>query len=195
MMNYPLDLSFKIATIGTRIRVTDAAGRQVGYARKKKFKLKEDVRVYRDEDQRELLFGLKADRVWDFGAGYAVSGPDGHPVGVVRRQGMRSMWKSAYTLADTAGSEVGLIHEENPWVKVLDSVMESVPGGDMLGGLFFNPSYLAELRGEAVLRVKKERSVFESKFTIEKLAEFSADEEDLLLAGVIMMVLLERDRG
>lgn len=195
MMNYPLDLSFKIATIGTRIRVTDAAGRQVGYARKKKFKLKEDIRVYRDEDQRELLFGMKADRVWDFGAGYAVSGPDGHPVGVVRRQGMRSMWKSSYTLADPGGTEVGVIHEENPWVKVLDSVMESVPGGDMLGGLFFNPSYLAELRGVPVLRVKKERSVFESKFTIEKLAEFSPDEEDLLIAGVIMMVLLERDRG
>ena len=195
MMNYPLDLSFKIVTLGTRVRVTDAAGRQVAYARKKKFRLKEDIRVYQDEDQRELLFGMKADRVWDFGAGYAVSGPDGHPVGVVRRQGMRSMWKSSYTLTDPGGTEIGVIHEENPWVKVLDSVMESVPGGDMLGGLFFNPSYLAELRGEAVLRVKKERSVFESKFTIEKLAEFSSDEEDLLLAGVIMMVLLERDRG
>jgi hypothetical protein len=195
VLKYPLDLSFKIATIGTRIRVTDASGRQVAYARKKKFRLKEDIRVFKDEDQRELLFRLNADRVWDFGAGYAVSGPDGHPVGVVRRQGMRSMWKSSYTLADTSGTEIGLIHEEKPWVKVLDSAMESVPGGDVLGGLFFNPSYLAELRGETVLRVKKERSVFESKFSIEKLADFSPDEEDLLLAGVIMMVLLERDRG
>lgn len=195
MLSYPLELNFKIATIGTRIRVVDASGRQVAYARKKKFRLKEDIRVYRDEDQRELFFGMKADRVWDFGAGYAVTGPDGHPVGVVRRQGMRSMWKSSYTLADTTGAEIGVIHEENPWVKVLDSVMESVPGGDMLGGLFFNPSYLAELRGKTVLRVKKERSVFESKFTIEKLADISPDEEDLLLAGVIMMVLLERDRG
>lgn len=195
MMNYPLDLSFKIATIGTRIRVTDAAGRQVAYARKKKFRLKEDIRVFEDEDQSRLRFGLKADRMWDFGAGYAVSAPDGHPVGVIRRQGMRSMWKSSYTLTDPGEREVGLIHEENPWVKVLDSMMESVPGGDMLGGLFFNPSYLAEMRGGPVLRVKKERSVFESKFKIEKLAEISADEEDLLLAGVILMVLLERDRG
>jgi hypothetical protein len=175
--------------------VTDAPGRLVAYARKKKFRLKEDVRVFEDEDQRRLLFRLNADRMWDFGAGYAVSGPDGHPIGVVRRKGMRSMWKSAYTLTDAGGTEIGVIHEENPWVKVLDSVMESVPGGDMLGGLFFNPSYIADIRGKTVLRVKKERSVFESKFSIQKLAEISEDEEDLLLAGVIMMVLLERDRG
>lgn len=195
MLSYPLDLGFKIATIGTRVRVTDAAGREVAYVRKKKFRLKEDIRVYRSEDQRELFFGMKADRMWDFGAGYAVSAPDGHPVGVVRRRGMRSMWKSSYALADPGGLEIGEIHEEKPWVKLLDSAMESVPGGDALGGLFFNPSYIAELRGKPVLRVKKERSVFESKFSIEKLADFSPDEEDLLLAGVILMVILERDRG
>ena len=37
MLSYPLDLSFKIATIGTRVRVVDAAGRRVAYLRKKEF--------------------------------------------------------------------------------------------------------------------------------------------------------------
>jgi len=55
MLNYPLDLGFKIVTIGTRVRVTDAAGRLVAYVRKKKFKLREDVGVYADEDQKLLL--------------------------------------------------------------------------------------------------------------------------------------------
>ena len=59
MLSYPLDLGFKIVTIGTRIRVTDATGRLVAYARKKKFKLKEDVGVYQDEDQSRLLFRMK----------------------------------------------------------------------------------------------------------------------------------------
>jgi hypothetical protein len=36
--------------------------------------------------------------------------------------------------------------------------------------------------------------VLESSFRIGKLADFSEDEEDLLVAGIIMMVLLERDR-
>jgi hypothetical protein len=195
MLSYPLDLSFKIATIGTRIRLNDATGRQVGYARKKKFKLKEDVRVYEDSDQSRLRFRMKADRMLDFSARYAISGPDGHPVGAVGRQGMKSLWSSAYVLDDTYDAEAGSIREENPWTKVLDGVLESVPFADALGGLFFNPTYLAELRGTHVLRIRKRPSVLESSFRIEQLTDFSDRDEDLLLASTIMMVLLERDRG
>jgi hypothetical protein len=195
MLSYPLDLSFKIATIGTRVRVVDAAGRQVAYVRKKKFKLKEDVRVYEDEDQRDLLFRIKADRVVDFGANYAISAPDGRPLGAVRQQGVRSLWKSSYSISDASYEEVGLIHEENPWIKVLDSLAEAIPFADALGGLFFNPAYLVELRGRTVLRMSKERSVFESRFRVEKLDDFSDEDEALLLASLIMTLLLERDRG
>ena len=195
MLSYPLDLSFKIATIGTRVRVVDAAGRQVAYVRKKKFKLKEDVRVYEDEDQRDLLFRIKADRVVDFGANYAISAPDGRPLGAVRQQGVRSLWKSSYSISDDRYEEVGLIHEENPWIKVLDSLAEAIPFADALGGLFFNPAYLVELRGRTVLRMSKERSVFESRFRAEKLDDFSDEDEALLLASLIMTLLLERDRG
>jgi len=186
-----LDLSFKIATIGTRVRVKDATGRQVAYARKKKFKLKEDVGVYEDEDQSRLRFRMKADRMLDFSARYAISGPDGHPIGAVGRRGMKSLWSSAYVLDDAYDAEAGSIREENPWTKVLDGMMESVP----LGGLFFNPAYLAELRGMDVLRIRKQPSVLESSFRIERLTDLSDRDEDLLLAGTIMMVMLERDRG
>jgi hypothetical protein len=194
-LSYPLDLSFKIVTIGTRIKIKDAAGRQVAYVRKQKFKLKENVGVYSDESQSSLLFRMKADRMLDFSARYAISGPDGHPIGAVGRRGMKSLWRSAYVLDDAYGAEAGSIREDNPWTKVLDGVMESLPLGDALGGLFFNPGYLAELYGRDMLRIQKQPSVLESSFRIEKLADFSDDEEDLLLAGIIMMVLLERDRG
>ena len=195
MLNYPLELGFKIVTIGTRVRVTDAAGKQIAYVRKKKFKLKEDVRVYEDEDQHNLLFRIKADRVVDFGATYAISGRDGRPLGAVKQRGMRSLWKSTYEVSDPLGKDIAVIHEENPFVKVLDSLAEAIPFADALGGLFFNPAYLVDLRGESVLRMKKERSVFESRFRLDRLGDFSEEEEELLLASLIMTLLLERDRG
>lgn len=195
MFDYPLELGFKLVTIGTRVRVHDAAGRPIAHVRKKKFRLKEEVTVYENEDQKNVRYRIKADRVFDFGASYAIGRPDGHMVGAVKRQGVKSLWRSSYALADAAGREAGTIHEENPFVKVLDGLMEQIPGGDLAGGLLFNPAYLVELRGKPVLRLRKKRSVFESTFSLEKLGDFSEDEEDLLLAGVIMMVLLERDRG
>jgi hypothetical protein len=195
VLNYPLELSFKIATIGTRVRVVDAAGRRVAYLRRKKFRLKEDVRVYEDEDQKRQLFCIRADRIVDFGASYAVSGPDGRTLGAVRQRGVHSLWKSTYEVADAHGKMIGVIHEENPFVKVLDSLAEALPFADTLGGLFFNPAYLVDLGGETVLRMQKERSVFESGFRLEKSGDFSEDEEELVLASLMMVLLLERDRG
>jgi hypothetical protein len=195
VLNYPLELGFKVATVGTRVRAVDAAGGQVAFVRKKKFKLREEVMVYEDEDQRDLLFRIKADRVVDFGARYAISGPDGRPLGAARRRGVRSIWRSTYQVSGPLGQEIAVIYEENPFVKVLDSLAEAIPFADALGGLFFNPAYLVDLRGETVLRMQKERSVFESRFRLDKLGDFSEDEERLLLASLIMTLLLERDRG
>ena len=195
MQDYPLDLSFKIFTIGTRVGVTDASGRPVAYVRKKKFKLREDVMVYRDEAQREALFRLKADRIFDFGASYAVTAPDGRLLGHVRRQGVRSLWRSAYAIVGAGGKEAGGIREENPWIKVADGLIQMIPFADVLDGLFFNPAYLIDLGGETVLRLQKQRALLESRFRLEKLGDFAEAEEDLLLASVVMMLLLERDRG
>ena len=195
MHDYPLNLSFKIFTIGTRVGMVDASGHQVAYVRKKKFKLREDIMVYRDEGQREARFRLKADRILDFGASYAVMAPDGRILGHVRRQGVKSLWRSAYAIVDAGGKEVGGIREENPWIKVADGLLEAIPFGDVLGGLFFNPAYRIELHGETVLRLQKQRALLESRFRLEKLGDFQEAQEDLLLASVVMMLLLERDRG
>ena len=195
MHDYPLDLSFKIFTIGTRVGVVDASGRQVAHVRKKKFKLREDVTVYRDEGQREALFRLKADRILDFGASYAVTAPDGRLLGSVRRQGVRSLWRSSYAIVDAGGKEIGGIREANPWVKIADGLLEMIPFAGILDGLFFNPAYRIDLWDKTVLRLQKQRALLESRFRLEKLGEFSEAEEDLLLASVVMMLLLERDRG
>ena len=195
MLQYPLDLRFKIVTLGTRVRVTDAIGTEVAYLSKKKFRLKEEVTVYTDEGQSRVLFRINADRMLDFSANYAISGGDGVPLGAVRRQGMRSIWRTSYGIADATRTEIGGIREENAWVKVADSLLEMLPFGDALGGLFFNPSYLISLRSTPVLRLRKRRALFEGRFTLEKLADIPEREEQLLLASTLMMLILERDRG
>lgn len=195
MLDYPLDLSFKIVTLGTRVRVTDAAGREVAYLRKKKFRLKEEVTVYTDEAQNRTLFLINADRMLDFSANYSIRDGDGRLLGAVGRRGMRSLWRSSYSIADANGSGIAEIREENPWIKVADRALESLPLGDALGGLFFNPAYLIELRSEPVLRLRKRRAVLEGRFTLDKLAEIPENEEEILLASTLMMLIFERDRG
>jgi hypothetical protein len=90
---------------------------------------------------------------------------------------------------------VGLIHEENPWMKVLDGLLNEVPILGMFTGMFINPAYLVDVRGQTVLYLKKQPAFFESKFTLDKRGSFSEAEEALLLPSIIMMLMLERSRG
>lgn len=192
MQAYPLTMSFKLVALRPEVKVTDSTGRLVLYVKQKALALKEDVKIFADEQQQRQLYQMNADRIIDISAQYAITRPGGTLVGTVRRRGRRSIWRATYNVLDSAGTEVGLIHEENPWTKVIDAVLgEFIP----FVGYFINPAYLVDLRGNTVLRMRKERAVFAGRFTVEKRGEFTDADEDLLLPSVIMAMLLERRRG
>jgi uncharacterized protein YxjI len=65
-MNYPIHFSFKILAIASQIYIRDSSGNLLAYVKQKLFKLKEDINVFGDEGQTQLLYNIKADRVLDF---------------------------------------------------------------------------------------------------------------------------------
>ena len=191
MLNYPLNLSFKIIVFNPQVKITDPSGQTVLYVKQKALALKEAVKVFADETQQRELYNMRANRILDFSAQYNITRPDGGPVGTVRRKGMRSLWKATYNIVDAIGAEVGLIHEENPWIRVLDGLVNDIP----FVGMLINPAYLVDLRGNNVMYLKKQPAFLEGKFTLEKRGNFSDAEESLLVSSVIMMLMLERSRG
>ncbi|HKX84051.1 MAG TPA: hypothetical protein VJL58_07525 [Pyrinomonadaceae bacterium] len=195
-MNYPLSLSFKLLALASQIYVRDANGRLIGYVKQKLFKLKEDVNVFADEQQTQLLYNIKADRVIDWSANYSFTDAAGAYLGSIKRQGMRSIWKANYDVFGAAGNAAFKINEENGWIKVADAVVGELPIIGMLTGYFFNPSYLVSRpNGEAVARLSKQPAFFEGKFQFDPLVELSDDEETNVMLALLMMVLLERQRG
>lgn len=194
-LNYPLTLSFKIIALAPQLAVTDANGNLIAYIKQKLFKLKEAVTVFEDEQQRQPLFNLKADRVIDFSARYHFTDQQGLAVGSVKRKGMRSLWKAEYDIFDGETTAMR-IREENGWVKVLDGLFGELPVVGIFSGYVFHPAYLVSyLDGPVVMRMEKQPAFFEGKFKIEKLAELNADDERRALLSLIMMILLERQRG
>ena len=194
-MNYPLQLSFQILSVARKLSVIDAAGNLSFFVKQKMFKLKESVTVFADVDQKLPLYELKADRVIDFSASYHLQDARGTHIGTVKRKGMKSIWKARYDIVNGSGSAL-TIQETNPWAKVCDSLLGEVPILGMFSGYLFHPEYLvAREDGTAVMRLKKEPAFFQGKFSIEKLATVSEEEETRILLSLIMMVLLERQRG
>ena len=195
-MNYPVDFSFKILAIASQIYIQDANGSLVGYVNQKLFKLKEDINLYADENQTQLLFNIKADRVLDFSAKYNFTDARGNFLGSIKRRGVRSIFKANYEVCDASDLQVMAINEENGWIKVVDSLIGEIPVIGIFTGYFFNPSYLVTRTNNAqVARLVKQPAFLEGRFQMTKLSEMSADEENRVLLSLLAMTLLERSRG
>lgn len=194
-MQYPLDLRFRLISLGPQINVVDASGQSVAYVKQKMFRLKEDVEVFTDESRRTPLWRMKADRIIDWSAAYRITDTSGAVLGTLRRKGARSLWRATYVITDPNDQVMGGIHEKDPWIKVLDGLLSIVPILGELSGYFLNPSYLVQRGDELVLEVRKRPAFFETRFSIEQVSGVDAINEALLVASVLMMVLLERGRG
>jgi uncharacterized protein YxjI len=195
-MNFPLSLSFKLLALANQIYIRDANGNLLGYVKQKMFKLKEDINIFADEQQTQLLFNIKADRMIDWSANYSFTDNRGSFLGSIKRQGMRSIWKANYDIFDASGNQVYKIHEENGWVKVADALFGELPLVGILSGYVFNPSYIVErMDGTPVAHVKKQPAMFEGKFILTNLSPLATEEETRIVLGVLMMMLLERRRG
>ncbi|MDA7914509.1 hypothetical protein N9B32_05330 [Akkermansiaceae bacterium] len=110
---------------------------------------------------------------------------------------MRSIWRARYDVFK-AGNDLAdfKIQEENPWTRVLDGLLGKIPIVGFLTGYFCHPTYIAtRADGTPVMRVRKQPAFFEGKFTIEKLADLSPQEEINLIYSFLMLILLERARG
>ncbi len=194
-MQYPLGLNFKIMALAPQISVTDASGQQVFYVKQKLFKLKEAVTVFGDAAQTRPLYTINADRIIDFSAQYHFTDPMGMPLGSVKRDGMKSLWRSRYNILNGSSPNL-VIREENPWIKVADGLFGQIPLVGMFSGYLLHPAYLVTRADNAgVMRLVKLPAFFEGKFKIEKLADLSPAEETRILLSLLMMVLLERSRG
>jgi uncharacterized protein YxjI len=191
MLNYPLNMSFKIFALNPQVKVTDAAGQTVLYLKEKAMSFKIDIRVFSDEGQKNKLYQIRADKAIGINIPFSITTPEGTKIGSVQRPGMVSLWKATYNIANAGGAQVAVLHEENPWLKVLDSLLSEIPGVHML----INPAYLVELNGKPVLYLKKQPSLTDRQFRLEKRGDLSDADEKLLLPSVLLAMMLERMRG
>jgi hypothetical protein len=192
---YPLTFSFKILSFASQFSVRDSGNNLIAYARQKILALKEAVTVFADEQQSRQLFTIKADRIIDFSARYNFTTAQGANLGAVKRQGMKSLWRSTYDILE-GDNPVMKIQEVKPWVKVADALLSEIPILGIFSGYFFHPAYqVTRADGAPVMLMTKQPAFFEGKFLVEKQAALSEAEEQRVLLSLMMMILLERSRG
>lgn len=195
-IQFPLNFTFKIFTPSNDFSVFDANNQEIAYTRQKIFKIKESVQIFRSSRDKTELFTIKADRIIDFNASYTIADAQGRILGQIKRHGMKSLWKTSYTLTDANGNTRYTLHEANPWIAVFNGVAEQIPVVGALSGYFLNPSYIvADTANHEIYRLKKHASFFERKFSLSKVGTADEQSDQLVLNACMLLMLLERNDG
>lgn len=195
-LKFPIHFSFKIGTFANDFTAKDANGRTVAYVKQKLFKLKEAITIYSDENKTHVDYTIAANQWLDFSAAYAFKDAKGTNIGKVARKGWASIWKANYEIIDQHDTLQYRVSESNPWVKVLDSVVGEIPVLGFFTGYMFHPTYnVTNLRDEVIVKLKKQPSFFGKEFKLELIKPIDNNDDDRIMLGLMMLILLERRRG
>jgi len=103
-----------------RFRVYDPSGNQVLFSEQKMFKLREDIRVYADENKAREVLSIKARQIMDFSAAYDVMDSElNQKVGALRRKGLRSILRDEWEVLDANDNLKGLLFEDSMGLALL----------------------------------------------------------------------------
>lgn len=109
-----------IKLLGANFRIYDPNGNMIFFVQQAAFKLREDIRVYADENKATEMLTIKARQIMDFQAAYdVVDSLTGQKVGALKRKGWKSIIRDEWIVMDAQDHEVGKIVEDNPALAIV----------------------------------------------------------------------------
>lgn len=218
MFQYPLTFSFSAFAVSPTIQVTDAAGRVVFTAAKKLMSAKDEISLNVSGGVFKVI--SQENRITDIPSNWDILTPDGQVIGVIdddfvtALDGMKFADNPALSdfLAGSAHRSLGLRAAPMYWIKnpAGDQVgfiapdprslaIEQIPLSQFTRQLPFasrlvTPFYVVQLNGKLVMKLKKERTFFVDKYTLQAVEPFTEADEKLLLPSVALTIVYERQR-
>ena len=103
-----------------KFRFYDPAGRLILFSEQKMFRLKEDIRVYSDENKSQEVLSIQARQILDFSAAYDVVDTQmNQKVGALRRKGWSSLVRDEWDVLDANDNVIGRLFEDSVGLALL----------------------------------------------------------------------------
>lgn len=176
-------LKRQVLALTGKVRVYTPLGELGLYSEQKMFKLKEDIRVYADENKLSELLWIQARQIIDFSAAYDVyDQTNGMKVGALRRKGWSSIMRDRWEVLDPLDQVIAIVQE--------DSAGRAFLRRFLLGSLL--PQRYETLRGgdQVIARFDQRFHLFRYELDI----DFSLDPESLdrrigLAMGILLAII------
>jgi len=174
--------------LGIKCRIMRLDGSLMFFVHQKAFKLKEDITVFADEQQSTPLLSIKARQIIDFSACYdVVDLSNGQHVGVLQRQGLKSMLRDEWTVMNPMQQPIATIQEDSMALALIRRFLSNlVPQSYTISTGMNNP--IGEMKGTW------------NPFLVKYTVDFSRDHQQhldrrLALASVVLLMCIEGKQG
>ena len=166
-----------------KFRIYEPSGQLVLYSEMKALKLKEDIRVYADEEKRQELLVIKARQVLDISATYdVVDARQKQKVGALRRKGLKSVVRDEWTIFNSQDQEIGKIQEDSLALALVRRFLTNL----------IPQSYTVELKGQPLVQFKQNFNPFLLKLTLDFSGDLNSQlDRRLGLAAAILLCAIE----
>ena len=113
-------LQRQVFAITGKFRFYDPLGNLVMFSEQKMFKLREDIRVYSDENKSQEVLSIQARQIIDFSAAYdVVDTAMNQKVGTLRRKGWSSILRDEWQVLDANDNQIGVLFEDSMGLALL----------------------------------------------------------------------------
>ena len=174
-------------TVGNKYWIEDRDGNVLGFCKQKLLKLKEDIRVYSDENMSNELFSIKQQQISDAWGKFAVVDPGTNDhLGYFKRKGLMSGFvKDEWDIYDA---------DDHPLGKISESSGRGLARKYIPGGALIPETITLEIRGEPVAEIKQKFKIIGDIWEVDCQNVPSDLDHRVLLSCMLLMGTIERGR-
>ncbi|GAB4488109.1 MAG: hypothetical protein Fur0016_04730 [Anaerolineales bacterium] len=177
-------LKRQVFALTGKLRFYNPQEQLVLFSEQKMFKLREDIRLYADEQKSQEVLAIQARQIIDFSAAYdVIESATGQKVGALRRKGFKSLLRDEWEVLDPNDQVIGMLFEDNMTLAMLRR---------LLLGAWLPQDYDLTLGGQRVADLKQRFNLFRYEMDI----DFSMDNAGRLdrrlgLAAAVLIAIIE----
>jgi uncharacterized protein YxjI len=177
-------LKRQVFALTGKLRFYNPQDELVLFSEQKMFKLREDIRVFSDEQKTQEVLSIKARQIVDFSAAYdVVDSMTGEKVGTLRRKGLKSILRDEWEVLDANGQVVGALFEDSIGLAMLRR---------LIAGSLLPQNYDLTMSDQRVADLKQRFNIFRYEMDI----DFSMDtarhlDRRLGLAAAVLLAIIE----
>lgn len=167
-----------------KLRFYNPQGDLVLFCEQKMFKLREDIRVFADEQKSQEVLAIKARQIIDIAAVYdVIDSISGEKVGAFRRKALKSLMRDEWDVLDGSDRVIGSLFEDSLALAMLRRLV--------LGSLL-PQNYDLTLSNERVVDLKQRFNLFRYEMDIDfRLDVANRFDRRLGLAAATLLAIIE----